>query len=65
MAMGKISKSTTYLIEEKAKNENLPTILIFSESLSLKTLSSEILPISDLIVVCANWVMANSASSTP
>jgi hypothetical protein len=42
-----------------------PTIAIFKLSRSRKTLSSAILPISDLIVVWANWDIAYSASSTP
>lgn len=35
----------------------------FKASRSLKTVSNEILPTSDLIVVWANWVTANSGSS--
>lgn len=41
------------------------TIDTFKDSLSLNTLSKEICPISDRIVVCANCVIANSGSSTP
>lgn len=41
------------------------TMLTFKDSLSRNTLSNDIFPSSDLIVVWASWVMANSGSSTP
>jgi hypothetical protein len=43
----------------------LPTIPALSNSLSRNNVSNVILPISERIVVCANCVTANSASSTP
>uniref|UniRef100_A0A8W7PJS7 Uncharacterized protein n=1 Tax=Anopheles coluzzii TaxID=1518534 RepID=A0A8W7PJS7_ANOCL len=41
------------------------TMLMLSDSRSRNTLSSDILPSSERIVVWASWVMANSGSSTP
>lgn len=41
------------------------TMLSLRSSRSLKVLSSEILPISERIVVCASCVMAKCGSSTP
>lgn len=43
----------------------LSTIQTLSPSLSLNTLSKDIFPSSDLIVVWAIWTTANSGSSTP
>uniref|UniRef100_A0A182VUT1 Uncharacterized protein n=1 Tax=Anopheles minimus TaxID=112268 RepID=A0A182VUT1_9DIPT len=41
------------------------TMLMLSDSRSRNTLSRDILPNSERIVVWASWVMANSGSSTP
>lgn len=41
------------------------TMLTFNDSRSRNILSKDIFPNSDLMVVCASCVIANSGSSTP
>jgi hypothetical protein len=61
----RINKSSCLFDQVSQLLKYVPTMAMFKDSRSLNTESRTILPSSDLIVVCAIWVIACSASSTP